>query len=153
MIITKEGRAFGIGDNSLYKIHSSLPQKEIETWTEIIILNSESNPYKFISAVCGSNYTTYHLYDEKEGHKICLAIQLQETQILNIGEIHPIALYGGEDKSAIIDVNGSIILISSAYIKQNFHRRFYLPDGAKPIKIACGRLYIYALGNNHNNII
>lgn len=74
VIIKKDGKAFCIGDNSMCQIHSFLPHIYLKSFTELIINNSENRPFQFISAVCGENYTLYHLYDEKEGHKICMAL-------------------------------------------------------------------------------
>lgn len=62
--ITKEGRAFCMGNNENHCIIGNIDQKKIENETEIIINNQHGSSYKFISAVCGDNYSLYLLLGE-----------------------------------------------------------------------------------------
>ncbi|KAK8870602.1 hypothetical protein M9Y10_008488 [Tritrichomonas musculus] len=150
VIIKKDRKAFCIGDNSMCQIHSFLPHNYFKSFTELIINNSENRPFQFISAVCGENYTLYHLYDEKEGHKICMALYKKNTIFLDIDDLIPIALFGGTSNSAFVDSLGGVTIIITEMDRFRLQKRFTLPNLIKPVKVALGLHSVLILGSDNH---
>lgn len=73
VVITIDGIAHGIGDNSDYQLSSSLCRQKYDIFTEIDLQDQDGDPCFAISAVCGLNYTLYIVSDGGKSDKNLLA--------------------------------------------------------------------------------
>ncbi|KAK8850304.1 putative E3 ubiquitin-protein ligase herc4 [Tritrichomonas musculus] len=148
--ILKNGEAFAVGDNRKSKIASTLPKDLFENDTKITITDKKGHLCKFLSAVCGSSYTLYQIQGETNRHpsQLVYSYEDQETIFLNIGKRTPLALFGGYNTAAVIDIEGAVIIITKAIFKSPASEieAIKLPDGDKAAKVACCEFSIIALG-------
>lgn len=143
VIVFKNGRAFGIGNNINNEIHSSLPNELLTQLTEINILNSQNKPFKIISALCRQFYTLYLLSgdNERDKNKIFCAHKHFDSKFIEIDK-NPIALYD----SAFINDDGSITLFN--YTDKSIIKTYnYFIPHDKAIKLGIGNCILYALGS------
>lgn len=132
VIVDVNNKAYAIGDNSKGKISSKLPKEVFETETEIQL----SKPFKFISAVCGKEYTLYHVINDKEESQLVLALTESDLIFVDYKNKTPAALFGGKETASIIDTEGCVAVLSrknceGAVISSK------LPSGEKAVQVAC----------------
>lgn len=154
--VTQSGEAFAVGDNLSGRISSTLPKEEFGTDTKINIYNLNGQPCKFISVVSG-DYTLYQVSGEKSGDpsQLVYSCYQKETIFLNIGKRSPLSLFGGSSTSAVIDTEGSVIIITkSVYDSPTSElKALNLPNGDRAVKVACGKklfLCLAKVGNSSN---
>lgn len=109
--VTQSGEAFVFDDNKSWRISSTLPKEEFETDTKINIQNKNSQPCKFISAV-REDYTLYQVSGGKNGDpsQLIYACYKMWTIFLKIGKRSPLALFGGDSTSVVIDTEDQFII-------------------------------------------
>lgn len=100
VVITNEGDAIAIGDNSKSQISGSLPKQAIKSYMKIELRDAHNQVSKAVSAVCGNDYTLYIISSEDENKPKQLAYSHSNLArdfpvILNIGEVIPASIYGG----------------------------------------------------------
>ncbi|KAK8845156.1 hypothetical protein M9Y10_021338 [Tritrichomonas musculus] len=149
--VTQSGEAFAVGDNLSGRISSTLPKEEFGTDTKINIYNLNGQPCKFISVVSG-DYTLYQVSGEKSGDpsQLVYSCYQKETIFLNIGKRSPLSLFGGSSTSAVIDTEGSVIIITkSVYDSPTSElKALNLPNGDRAVKVACGKEVVFVLGES-----
>lgn len=143
ILITNDGSMMAIGNNTKGIINGSFPREIIQNFTKFEIKNQEGKPLFPISAVCGESYSLYLLSTSKESRKTYLAytysgLKSDSPIFLNIGDVNPIALFGGFSHSAAIDDKGSIIFIPKSIFKMPtaLIESTSLPNDEKAVSIA-----------------
>lgn len=114
--INKDYRIFAKGDNEKFEIDKSLPNQNLENFTEYEIKDENGCIYFPISAQYLGTSILYMVSEVKKGFKTKLAYHYKEQNpsivFLNIGDSNPVAIYGGDDNYAAIDMEGAIIYIT-----------------------------------------
>lgn len=150
VIITKNYKTYGIGDNRDHRITTSLPSQKFAEMTEITIKNGENISFLPIAAVCGYKYTLYIVINTENNNSRHLLYSSKQTKsenplFLDIGNSIPMSLFGGRNDSAAIDSEGGIIYIPGESIKVVYSK---LPNGEKAVNIACCNKYVFALSSS-----
>lgn len=149
VLVTKEGLAYGIGENRLGGIDFSLPKEILSHFTKIELSDSIGFPITIISAVCSSYSVIYLVSDGNTNHLVYTNTQMKETKpvILNTNGHNPVSLFGGSTSAAAIDSEGGIFNISSIlyYNPTSPLQQILLPDGEKASSVACCFEFIIAL--------
>lgn len=121
MWVTKDGRGYVVGNNSNQSFLNSLLPKKLKTAIEINMKDSRGIQCKFISILCGKEYTLY-LISRSDGNRElaydCPYNKTNDPLFVNIEKRQPVSLYGGHSKSAAIDTEGAIIPISGSFYHQ-----------------------------------
>ena len=151
--VTKERRAYCIGHNITNLILGSLPQEVFKTKKEITYMNEKGEKYQFISAVCGSDYTFYHISldgDLKHSQLLYSYEKHGNPIIVNINGHQPISLYGGSKVSAVIDTEGCIFVITERAFENPEEpiSATILPNKEKAVSVACCDDFLIALGSS-----
>ncbi|KAK8840115.1 hypothetical protein M9Y10_031053 [Tritrichomonas musculus] len=150
--INRNYEAFAVGDNKNGEI-SSLQKKIFINDTKINLQYKSGKPCKFISAVAGRDYTLYHVSGEtsSDPSQLVLAYSKKETIFLNIGKRSPLSLFGGVTVSAVIDTEGSVIIITESVFDspESEVESVKLPRGEKAVKAACGKESVIVLCESH----
>lgn len=158
IIITKEGEVFAIGYNGGGQMYGSLHHDIIQKYTKFNFKDCVGRSWHPISAACGYEYTLY-LVTSDRNQKTRLALSHYkygpETELplfLNIGNLNPVAIYGGRFNSAAIDDEGAIIYIPELIIKSPtvLIDSTPLPNDDKAISIACCNEFIAVVGLSGN---
>lgn len=117
--ITTEGRGFAIGTNKNSQIIGTLPKGQMDKEEEIRIEDEKGRTCKFISAVCGFNYTLYLVsFDNSENNLLAYVRKDKNSGkplFVNINGHNPIHLFGGSETAAVIDSEGSIFIITNNF--------------------------------------
>ena len=119
VIVFKNGQIAGIGNNKEGKLG---PFFDRLIYNNLSYSNGFIDTF-FISAVCGAWYTLYmHTNENKESPRatICFSddfgnndfLYADVSTLLSDPKMVPVAIFGGNEKSAIIDEKGNVILIS-----------------------------------------
>lgn len=119
IVVDKNLRAYGIGENKEFQISPALPRKAIDNETEILFpIEKTKKVYKFFSAVCTESYTLYQVTQER-GNTDTKLIFISKNQrlFLNLSGRSPYFLYGGHKTSAAIDSEGSVFIINEEIVK------------------------------------
>lgn len=102
--VTNDEKAYARGDNRDGKIFGSYPKSIFNNDMEIII--DKSSNYKFISVICGYNYTLYLVSNQSEKNQLkllyCHNSLTSNPLFLNIGNSVPQALFGGDEVAGVI---------------------------------------------------
>lgn len=150
IIVTKDGVAQGIGDNSDGQISCSLPKEIINHFMKIDIRDDNNNPCKTISAVCGKDYTLFMVSNNDKTQLAYSYLRMNSPFpiILNTENYNPIALYGGHSDCCAIDSEGGIIYIDQTIIENPTKKieRIFLPSGEKTVSVAWCYDSVFALG-------
>ncbi|KAK8883622.1 hypothetical protein M9Y10_042717 [Tritrichomonas musculus] len=150
--INQKCEAFAVGYNVGGKISSELPNEIFKNDTQINFQFKNGQPCQFISAVAGDHYTLYQVTDEtsNDTSQLVLAYDNKKTIFLNIGKRSPLSLFGGANTSAVIDTEGSVIIITkSVYDSPTSEIEcLSLPGGEKAVKAACGNDTVIVLGES-----
>lgn len=153
--ITKDQKAFAIGFNSVNKICSTLPSGKIDKDTEIKFLDTKGRQCNFLSAVCGTYYTLYLISPQYDNKSPQLALVYQGENngrplFLNIGNSHPVELFGGRLNAAAIDSKGSILIITDIVFKSPLSpiKPSCLPNNERAICLGCCDDFIIALSSS-----
>lgn len=155
VLVTKKGKARGIGDNSGGRIHGSLPKEKISKWTEIEIKDNQENQYYIQSAVCGLYYTLYLVKTNNESDETKLAYVFYNKNggmplFLDTGDKFPVALFGGYKISASINNDGSVSIVNKTVFDSttNSPLIIMLPNKERAINVACCDSFIVVLSSN-----
>lgn len=150
--ISKYGEAFAIGDNIDARISKTLPKQLIKEPTQVIINDSQGQPFKFVSVVCGLYYTLYQVTSQSynDRSQLIYCYKNQEPLFLSLNEHSPVSLYGGRETAAVIETNGGIVFITnSIYASPTKELKIInLPNEDKAIKLACCNKFVIALGSS-----
>ena len=151
--VTKERRAYCIGHNLTNLILGSLPQEVFKTKKKIKYMNDKREKYQFISAVCGGDYTLYHISldgDFKHSQLLYSYEDHGNPIIVNINGHQPISLYGGNKVSAVIDTEGCIFVITKTTFENPEEpiSATILPNKEKAVSVACCNDFLIALGSS-----
>lgn len=116
IVVTDKNKLYGIGYNTYCQISGSLPHEVINHYEPFEIKDDQDRTLVPKSAVCGQSYSLYLLEKPEDSTKSLLAYSYSHTtsnypEILNTGNLNPIALYGGCENAAAIDDQGHIIYI------------------------------------------
>lgn len=146
--VTEDGVAHCIGDNTDGQINPALPKMILKEDTTL-------KNYKYVSAVCGSNYTLYMTKDESTNQFMLLYCYAKKNKsnsqlLLNIGFRKPLALFGGDLNCAAIDTRGAIILVNASVFDSPKSAPIVciLPENEKAISVACCNKMIFVLSQN-----
>lgn len=148
VMITKEGQAFAIGSNENGQIINTISKEVHEREQLIEITDPQGNDCRFISAVCGHDYTLYLVTtDTTEINQLVYVYSNENNNhplFLNINGRNPISLYGGWRTSAAIDSEEGIYVITKHVFSSPNHsiKRSFLPKGEKAISIACCNSFV-----------
>lgn len=136
--ILKNGQAYAVGDNRDGKICHNLPKKVLDKETEIIIIDKNGNPFKFLSAVCGYEYTLYLVMGEASTSSSQLLYIKKNPLFLSINSHGSLFLYGGCDTAVAIDSEGGIFIIPQSISDSPAVKiePIFMPDNEKPVKAA-----------------
>lgn len=130
-------------------------------YNQIIIKNKDGQQCKFVSAVCGANYTLYLAFGQAKNDNYQLIYDTgNEHVFLNVGNRNPKALFGGYKQSAAIDSEGGILIINP---NEALIEPVFLPGKDKAINVACcdsfyialgisGRVYLYVIEESKNPV-
>ncbi|KAK8895320.1 hypothetical protein M9Y10_023768, partial [Tritrichomonas musculus] len=150
--IMRNGDAFAVGPNQKGGIMSTMPKVEFKKDTKIEFKNKNGKPVKFISAVCGDEYTLYQVSEETASalSQLVYAHNDKDTIFLNIGKRSPLSLFGGRYTSAVIDTEGGVIIITESVYKSPTSEleSLSLPDGDRAVKVACCDESVIVLGES-----
>lgn len=110
----QNGEAFGVGPNNDGEIISTMTKEDFKEDTKIEFKNKNDQPWKFISAVCGDNYSLFQVSGEasSDPSQLVYSRSMENTIFLNIGKRSPLSLFGGRNTSAVIDTEGAVIIIT-----------------------------------------
>ena len=146
VFVNQKYQAFGIGHNAYCRI--------LEEEKEIIIKDEYGQPFKFISAVCGNNYTLYLVKSEKniEEFQLIFASDNNPHIYVNIIGRTPISLFGGNKAAAVIDTDGNIIVLNDIMLKNKdlVVEPHKLPSNDIPVDVAFYDDYILVVDSNGN---
>lgn len=149
VIVSKNGKAHALGDNSLNQILGKLPPI-VDKWTEIIIKYNQIERLPFISAVCGQNFTLY-LSEHDDHHILSYVCEKNKGAplFLNTDDRTILGIYGGRYNAAAIDESGCIIIIDSSKIDKNNKTPIILslPNNEKAVQVACLHNEFFALSS------
>ncbi|KAK8850164.1 hypothetical protein M9Y10_018284 [Tritrichomonas musculus] len=152
--ITQKGEAFAVGSNSNGEISSTLKKEAFRTDTRINLKYEKGQPCNFISAVTGGYYTLYLVSGEtsSDSPQLIYAHSNEKTTFLNIGKRSPVSLFGGCVISAVIDTEGSVIIITRSVFKSPASEleALNLPDNEKAVKAACCNKSVIVLSESGN---
>ncbi|KAK8898105.1 hypothetical protein M9Y10_000374 [Tritrichomonas musculus] len=167
IIVGRNWRAYAIGNNQEGQISPMLPKQTFNKETEIQFQDENGQPFKFISAVSGENYTLYQVQSESPNSKPSLIFITKNHNpiFVDINGRTPISIYGGHTISASIDNEGNIIIMNERILLASNRRALVksLPSGDKAIQIACceglilvlgrsGRVYMSSIANRGENV-
>lgn len=166
--VTTDGKGHAIGLNRDLRICGTIPKDVLRKEIQFEIQDNEGRPRQLLSAVCGLYYTLYMVqsiipdgYPELAYvfHSINSGIPL----FLNISGRNPTSLYGGDSTSAVIDSDGSVIIITPSIFETPTAecQIIDLPDGLKAVSVAfcektiialskCGRVFESTFSKNKN---
>ncbi|KAK8894663.1 hypothetical protein M9Y10_023100 [Tritrichomonas musculus] len=140
--IMQNGEAFAVGSNKCGEIMSTMKKTKFSKDTKIEFQYKNCQPCKFISAVCGFDFTLYEVSEETstDSSQLIYAYKDKETIFLNIGKRSPLSLFGGRYTSAVIDTEGAVSIITdSVFNSPTTELEFFnLPGNEKAVKAACG---------------
>lgn len=150
--VLENGQAYGVGSNCFGQISVLIPKKTLLKETSILIRDKEGIPCKFISAVCGENYTVYHVHSNttSKATNLVYTYRYRTPLFLNINGRIPKSLYGGKETAAVIDTEGSVLIITKTILSspKNSIEPTFLPENEKAVKVACLDDTILALGDS-----
>ena len=150
--VTKEGKAFTMGYNDQGKICGLLPIGEtFSTQTQIELKDSENNSYLFTSAVCNYASTLYMCHKEGQQEELVFfsyGMNQGQPLFLDLDGHHPVALYGGEERSACIDEEGAVFVVSRLCFSSPRPTRIVLPNNLKVVYICCCDDFLVVLAND-----
>lgn len=150
--ITKDQKAYAIGDNVDGRISDTLPKKLINEATPVEINDSNGQPFKFNSVVCGVYYTLYFVSSQsyKDRTQLIYCYKDQKPLFLSLNDHTPISLYGGRESAAIIENNGGVVFITKSIFASPTKalKIISLPSDDKAIKLACCSKFVVALGSS-----
>ena len=139
--IMQNGEAFAVGPNNCGQIMSTMAKETFKEDRKIEIRYKNGQRCKFISAVCGDDYTLYQVSGETSSgpSQLVYAHSYKETIFLNIGKRSPLSLFGGYYTSAVIDTEGGVIIITDAVFDSPTSEVEFLslPDCELAVKAAC----------------
>lgn len=151
VIVTKEGEAQGIGDNSKSQISGSLNKIVLNSFRQIPLRDMHGQLCKATSAVVGNDYTLYIISPEEDSLKLCYShsnLDVEFPVVLNItGNVIPASIYGGYSDCACITTTGSIVYIHESlyqHISNNIDP-VLLPENQKAVNIACCYNFVIVL--------
>lgn len=149
--ITHDGKAYAIGDN-FGEICGSLPQERFLEAREVILKDEKGKPFKFISVVCGLDYTLYLVSSQSKENNFQLVYChfLKEPLLLNIVFSSPISLFGSNYTSGAVDSSGRIIVIKKSIFNSPKKRieSTSLPSGDRAVKLALCDEFLLSLGSS-----
>lgn len=150
--VTRDGKAFAIGDNRYNQILENFPKKILEDYTRIHIQDQAGQNWKTLSAVCGEMYTLYLVSLPNDHNFTKLVYSYKNFKddyplFLSTGDRHPIALFGGSHVSAAVDSEGLIVIITNSVIQYKTSKIEWipLPRCEKAVNVACCDDFVLAL--------
>lgn len=153
--ITRDGKVHAIGDNRYGQIVTNIPKESINTDTIFSIQDKEGSSWLSISAVCGESYTLYLVSspNKKGPPRLAYSYRNQNTPhplFLNTDEHYPIAIFGGRQTAAAIDIDGSVLIIKKTFFQSSSTIADFisLPRGEKAVQVACCDESVIVLSNN-----
>ena len=153
--ITRDGKVHAIGDNRYGQIVTNIPKESINTDTIFSIQDKDGNSWLSISAVCGESYTLYLVSspNKKGPPRLAYSYRNQNTPhplFLNTDEHYPIAIFGGRQTAAAIDIDGSVLIIKKTFFQSSSTIADFisLPRGEKAVQVACCDESVIVLSNN-----
>lgn len=152
IIVTEQNQLQAIGYNNYCGITDSLPKEVLDHFTPFEIKDNQDRALVPKSEVCGESYSLYLLTNPDDPTKSILALSVSHTtspnpEILNIGTLNPIALYGGNENAAAIDDQGHIIFIPTQSSKSTLLKSCSLPANEKAIHVAICLKFVFALSS------
>lgn len=152
LVVTNEGIATAIGDNSKSQISGSLPKRVLSTFTDMKIRDSHNKECKVLSAVCGNNYAFYIISSIEDESKKGLAyahanLDKEFPVVLNIRDAIPVSIYGGYSDCAAITSVGSVIYIHNSLWESTSTQiePFLLPENEKAVSVVCCYNFVFVL--------
>lgn len=152
VVVTNDGVALAIGDNTKSQISGSLPKQVLQTFHKIEFRDLRSNLCSATSSVCGNDYTLYIIHPEDEDSPKYLAyahenLESENPVILNVGDVTPASIYGGYSDCAAITTVGSIVYIHDSLYQQISKNidPVLLPENEKAVNIVCCYKFVIVL--------
>ncbi|KAK8838286.1 hypothetical protein M9Y10_035709 [Tritrichomonas musculus] len=140
VFIQNDFKAYALGSNKDFCISKTIPELTFSRERGIIILDSNKQRVRFLSAVCGYHYTLY-LVSLREGknNKLIYSHSKLGLLFLNINGHNPLKLFGGGSTSAAIDSEGSVIVVTRSVFNspKKALEASSLPGGEKAVCAAC----------------
>lgn len=147
--ITKDRKAYAIGDNVDGQISNSIPKEMLDKETEVIIKDSDGKQCSFLSVVCGTYYTLYIAsgQTEKDPPRLIYCISGLDPLFVKLNGRIPKSIYGGKCVCAAIDTEGGIVMFTRSIFDSPIPsvETVFLPDNEKPIKLACCNKFVNVL--------
>lgn len=147
--IENDGRGFAVGYNGDGSILSNLSKDTFREEKEIIIKDKSGNNCMILSAMCGSSYTLYLISGNSGSNNelVYNSVKSPTHIFLNINDLNPIRLFGGNKISAAITTDGSILLITEDVFNSPTTpiKSLTLPTNSKAISVACCNDFVIAL--------
>lgn len=155
VVVYDDGSVKGIGCNSDGEIGGSLSKQVIYQFMKFSLDDDKQGGYVPVSAVSLA-YGTLYMVSEKNGNEKKLVLCDHQTNdgkpvFLNIGDVDPVALFGGRSNSAAIGSNGEVIFIKSSVISEKPEsciNAISLPDEEKASSVACCEDLVVVLSMN-----
>lgn len=150
--ITNDGHAYAIGQTS-FKDNDLLHISTTDSVQELILIDSENRPCKFISVVCGLKYTLFIVSVPDDNDKTYL-VYLNPTynngvpKFLDIDNKRPEYLFGGIENAAAIDTEGGVYIINDSVFSTSSLKATFLPDNEKAVSISFCHDYCIVLSLN-----
>lgn len=152
LYITTEGRGFAIGTNKNCQIIGTLPKGQLDKEEEVRIEDKKGRTCKFISAVCGFNYTLYLVsFNNSENNRLAYVRKDKNSGqpcFVNINGHNPIHLFGGSETAAVIDSEGSIFIITNNFFDTGKIEESDLPSDEYAIDVACCNKFVIVLSSS-----
>ena len=156
VLLTSDGSIMGIGDNRNGQIYSFIKKANYDHLIKFCIKDRSGNQLDPVSAVCCYSGTLYMLSKKKGSERqlvICDSyINRGNPVFLDIGNHHPVTLFGGCSNSAAICSKGEIIFISLNSVMNSPKAKIEsvsLPDEEKASSVACCESSIVVLSSNN----
>ena len=143
VLVMNDGSLKGIGYNIDGRISGTLQKTVIKNFTDFCIKDSNGHQLAAVSAVC-CLYGTLYMFSKSDGigRQLVLCDKLingGDPVFLNIGNHHPVSLFGGLCHTAAIGSKGEVIFINSKSIKKSPNSPITavsLPDVEKASSVA-----------------
>lgn len=157
VIITNDHKLYGIGENSDGIISGSLKRAKINEFTQFSIEDDQGHQLIPISAVCSSLCTLYMVSqkDIEKDRQLYISyskINSNQPLFVNIGDRHPVALFGGCFHTAAIDDQGDVIFIHNKSYEVDLSTKIFpsspIPNGEKAISVAILYKTVFVLSSS-----
>lgn len=152
--VSRDGHAHVVGQND-GQVWPTIQQGIIKIPRDFEIQDSNGNPCKILSAVCGLNYTLYMVTpnDDPDHPQLVLIWKYKHDgapALLSIDGRKPVALYGGQETAAAIDSEGAALLMTKSIFKTDGFKPLVatLPNNEKIKYVCCCKHFFVVLSNS-----